>query len=85
MEAFNIIQPHGWVAFNIKKTFLDDDDSSGFSRMIRDLMFSEYLDIYHLERYKHRLSMEGEPLYYFAIAGRKNADIPREFFKKYVD
>jgi hypothetical protein len=53
--------------------------------MIRDLMFSEYLDIYHLERYKHRLSMEGEPLYYFAIAARKNADIPREFFKKYVD
>jgi len=31
-----------------------------------------------LERYRHRLSMEGEPLYYFAIAGRKNADVPSE-------
>ncbi|MCG6969881.1 MAG: methyltransferase [Gammaproteobacteria bacterium] len=85
MEAFNIIQPQGWIAFNIKNTFLDDSDSTGFSRMIRDLMFSEYLDVYHMERYKHRLSMEGEPLYYFAIAGRKNADIPKEYFKKYVE
>lgn len=84
MQAFNIVQPQGWIAFNIKKTFLDDSDTSGFSRMIRDLMFSEYLDVYHLERYRHRLSIEGEPLYYFAIAGRKNDDIPESFFKKYI-
>jgi len=25
--------------------------------------------------------MEGHPLYYFAIAGRKNADIPENFLK----
>jgi len=85
MEAFNLIRPEGWVAFNIKETFLRDSDSTGFSRMIRDLIFSEYLEIYHLERYRHRLSMEGEPLYYFAIAGRKKADIPEAFFGKYAD
>jgi len=85
MEAFNLIRPEGWVAFNIKETFLRESDSTGFSRMIRDLIFSEYLDIYHLERYRHRLSMEGEPLYYFAIAGRKKADIPEAFFGKYTD
>ncbi|MEJ2180727.1 MAG: methyltransferase domain-containing protein [Gammaproteobacteria bacterium] len=72
MEAFNIIQSQGWVAFNIKETFLNESDESGFSRMIRELIFSKYLDIYHLERYRHRLSMEGEPLYYYAIAARKN-------------
>jgi len=71
MEAFNIIQPQGWVAFNIKETFLNESDESGFSRMIRELIFSKYLDIYHLERYRHRLSMEGEPLYYYAIAAKK--------------
>jgi len=78
-EAFNILQNKGWIAFNIKETFLDKSDTSGFSVAIRELILSEYLDVYYLERYQHRLSMEGQPLYYFAIAGRKNADIPQEF------
>lgn len=85
MEAFNIIQSQGWVAFNIKETFLDNSDTSGFSRMIRDLILSEYLDLCHLERYRHRFSIEGEPLYYFAIAGRKNNDIPSSFYDQYFD
>ena len=85
MVAFNIIQSEGWVAFNIKETFLDNSDSSGFSRMIRDLIFSKYMDLYHLERYRHRVSIEGEPLFYFAVAGRKNYDVPREFYDKYFD
>ena len=29
--------------------------------------------------------IEGEPLYYFAVAGRKNYDVPREFYDKYFD
>lgn len=82
IEALNIIQSHGWVAFNIKETFFDKNDSSGFSRLVRELIFSEYLDLYHLERYRHRLSIEGKPLYYFAISGRKNADIPPEFLSQ---
>lgn len=81
IEAFNIIKSEGWVAFNIKESFLDKSDDTGFSRMIRELIFSEYLDVYHIERYRHRFSMEGEPLYYFAIAGRKNADVSDEFLK----
>jgi SAM-dependent methyltransferase len=85
MNAFNIINQKGWVGFNIKESFLDERDQSGFSRMIRDLILSKYLDVYHLERYRHRLSIDGEPLYYFAIAGKKNADIPVEYFEKYAD
>ena len=79
VKALNIINGQGWVAFNIKETFLNETDKSGFSTMIRELIFSEYLDVYHIERYRHRLSIEGEPLYYFAIACRKNADVPMEF------
>ena len=75
IEAFNIIREQGWIAFNIKETFLGNSDNSGFSKMIRELIFSEYLDVYHIERYRHRLSIEGKPLYYYAIAGRKNADV----------
>jgi SAM-dependent methyltransferase len=83
IEAFNIIQSQGWIAFNIKETFLDTRDTSGFSRLIRELIFSEFLDLYHLERYRHRYSIEGEPLYYFALAGRKNGDITPEFVRQF--
>ncbi len=85
MEAFNIIQPQGWVAFNIKESFLSNADSSGFSRMIRELIFSKYLDLHHLERYRHRLSVEGEPLFYFAIVAKKKGDVPPEFFEKFLE
>lgn len=85
IEAFNIIQSRGWLGFNIKETFLNETDHSGFSKMIRELIFSKYMDIYHLERYRHRLSIEGEPLYYYAIAAKKNADIPEEFLGRYSD
>lgn len=84
IEAFNIIQSEGWVGFNIKETFLNESDESGFSRMIRELIFSKYMDIYHLERYRHRLSIEGEPLYYYAIAAKKTADIPRKFIIRFT-
>lgn len=83
VEAFNVIQSEGWVGFNIKETFLNESDDSGFSRMIRELIFSKYMDMYHLERYRHRLSIEGEPLYYYAIAARKNADIPEKMAEKF--
>jgi len=82
VEGFNLLQTEGWVAFNVKETFLDNSDITGFSRTIRELIFSQYLDLHHLERYRHRLSISGEPLYYFALAGRKNADIPENFLQK---
>lgn len=79
IEAFNIIKPEGWVALNIKESFLDNSDTTGFSKMIRELIFSEYLDIYYIERYRHRLSVEGESLYYYAVAGRKNSDVSSDY------
>ena len=79
LEAFNMIDQDSWVAFNIKETFLDRSEDSGFSHLIRELIFSEYLDLYHLQRYRHRFSIEGEPLYYFALGGKKTADVPPSF------
>jgi SAM-dependent methyltransferase len=81
LEAFNLISQHGWIAFNIKETFLDRNDDSGFSTLIRELISSRYLDLYYLRRYRHRLSLEGMPLYYFALAGRKNDHIPPSFIE----
>lgn len=78
-EAVNFVQDGGWVAFNIKETFFDNADHSGFSRFIRELIFSEYLDIHQLERYRHRLSIDGTPIYYFSLVAQKMADIPESF------
>lgn len=78
MEAFNLIDARGWVAFNIKESFLETRDTTGFSNLIRELMFSNYLKLYHLERYRHRLSVDGKPIYYYAFGGRKLGDVPED-------
>jgi SAM-dependent methyltransferase len=84
MTAYNIIEPKGWIALNIKESFLKKSDSTGFSRLMRELIFSEYLDLHHLERYRHRLSIEGKPLFYFVIVGRKNTDISLDTIEKFT-
>lgn len=82
-NAMSFVQVGGWVAFNIKETFLDHSDKSGFSRFIRELILSDYLDIFHLQKYRHRLSMEGVPLFYFALVAKKRAEIPQGFLEEY--
>lgn len=73
--AFELVVDGGWVAFNIKDRFLSDADETGFARFVRALMRSDCFDLHHLERYRHRLSIEGRPLHYFAVVGRKRAPL----------
>ncbi|MGH8184219.1 MAG: class I SAM-dependent DNA methyltransferase [Rhodanobacteraceae bacterium] len=73
--AYNLVKTDGWVAFNIKETFLDSDDTSGFSRLVKRMVHDDYLKLHRLERYRHRLSIEGNMLYYYAVVGRKRRDI----------
>ncbi|MFH0897406.1 MAG: methyltransferase, partial [Candidatus Bathyarchaeota archaeon] len=82
IEAFNLVEDGGWIAFNIKETFMDNRDTSGFSIFAKNLILTEHLDIYHMERYQHRLSIDGLPLYYFALAGKKNSSIPSNFLNE---
>ncbi len=82
-NAMKQIRTDGWLAFNIKDSFLDASEQGGFSRLIRELIFSEYLDVYHLELYRHRLSMEGTQLFYYALVGRLTASIPDGFLEQH--
>lgn len=82
-QAMQLIKPTGWCAFNIKVTFLEESDNTGFSRFIRELIFSDYLEVHNLERYRHRYSMEGTPLFYYALVARKTAEIPADFLDKH--
>ena len=75
-EAFNFIDDQGWVAFNIRDRFLDTDDSSGFSQLIERMIDEGVLDHVQNQKYRHRLSMNGQPLYYYALVAQKTAAIP---------
>lgn len=75
-NAFNLIAKSGWIAFNIKESFLLESDTSGFSSLIKALLLSDSLEVHHLERYRHRISIDGRPLFYYALVGRKESDIP---------
>ncbi|MFZ5518301.1 MAG: class I SAM-dependent DNA methyltransferase [Candidatus Zhuqueibacterota bacterium] len=74
--AFNLIKVGGWVAFNIKETFLQESDQSGFARLTKYLLTSDTLEVHHLERYRHRISIDGRPIFYHALVGKKEFDIP---------
>jgi len=82
-NAMKLLQTDGWLAFNIKESFLDPDEQTGFSRLIRELIFSKYLDIHHLELYRHRVSMEGTQLFYYAFVGRMTSSIPGDFLEQH--
>jgi predicted TPR repeat methyltransferase len=70
-RAFNLVADGGWIAFNIKETFLGASDAGSFSSLIKRLLAGESLHLHHLERYRHRISVEGNPLYYYVAIGRK--------------
>jgi predicted TPR repeat methyltransferase len=69
--AYGHLAPGGWLAFCIKEDFLADDEPTGFSKLIRDLLDEGSLEIFAQRRYQHRLSARGEPLHYVALIGRK--------------
>lgn len=82
IEGFNLIEDQGIVAFNIKDKFVEKEDSSGFSRMIDSLEEKNILNIKAKDKYCHRLAVDGTPLYYYAMVGTKERDIPEELVKK---
>ena len=84
VTAFNLVKPGAWIGFNIKETFLQENDASGFSRLVKHLLVTDTLEVHHLERYRHRISIDGRPLYYYAIVGRKEADVPSAVMRAFA-
>lgn len=75
-NAFNFIDNNGWLGFNIKESFLEGKDDTGFCRLIRVMTEKKIIRMEAYRRYNHRLSIEGKPLMYVAMAARKLADVP---------
>jgi len=75
--AFNLISTPGWLAFNIKETFINGGDQSGFCRLLRDMAEHGIIQTQAYRRYNHRFSIAGKPLSYVAVVARKLRDVPR--------
>ena len=77
INAYNLVQEGGWICFNIKETFLSEKDDTGFSVLVRSILLSQKLELHRLIRYRHRYSIDGDPLFYYGIVGRKHGgDLP---------
>jgi len=76
LKALELIATPAWLAFNIKEDFLREQDGSGFSRLIQRLINEGYIQPQCYRRYRHRLSIAGEPLYYVAMIAKKLQAVP---------
>jgi len=83
LKALDLISTPAWLAFNIKEDFLHESDQSGFSQLIRQLIQQDYIQPQCYRRYRHRLSISGEPLYYIAMIAKKHKPVTSELFTKY--
>jgi hypothetical protein len=73
--AFDFIVEGGWIAFNIKEDFLEESDTTGFSGLIRKMVEGGILEVQVQQQYRHRFSIDGRPLYYVGVIGKKKAEI----------
>ena len=74
--ALSLIGTPGWLAFNIKEDFLYERDDSGFAKMVRALHRLDVIRIEAYRRYRHRLAVDGRPLYYVAMVASKREPMP---------
>ena len=79
INAFNAIAEDGWIAMTIKEDFLSEDDDSGFARLLRAMMAEGFFELQAHQRYVHRVSVEGEELFYVSLIARKARHVPDGF------
>ncbi len=74
-QAVALVEPAGWLAFNIKAEFLKKGEKSEFSNLISRAVESGAIEILSQRRYVHRLATDGQPLEYVAIIARKRGEL----------
>ncbi|MCK4661188.1 MAG: methyltransferase domain-containing protein [Phycisphaerae bacterium] len=77
-NAYNLIEPGGWIAFNIKADFLHPSDDTGFARFIRSIIADKTLEISNTQHYQHRIGTNHQPIQYVAIVGNKRRDVSED-------
>jgi hypothetical protein len=73
-EAFNLLAPEGWVALHLAEDGAATDADSRFARLVQHMIASGALKLETRERYRHRFTTHGTPLFHVAVVGRKVRD-----------
>lgn len=80
ITACNLVSTPAWLAFNIKEAFLDEkSDPSGLAAPLHRMQEEGLIKMQAYRRYRHRLSVSGEPLYYVAMVAQKVESVPLSF------
>lgn len=79
VKALNLLAPGGWLVMCIEDRFLEEDDDSGFGRLVRGMVADGTIEVLVRRRYVHRRSIEGDELHHVAMVARKqrHARLPR--------
>ena len=80
-EALNLVGSPGWVTFNIRDRFLDEQ-GGGFGALIARMLDQGLLVERARRRYTHRRSVSGRSLEYVALVAEKHADVPLEWARE---
>lgn len=78
-EAFNLLDSPGWLAFNLRDRFMEDEDPASFGAFITRMLKEDVLEEQARVKYTHRVSVAGEPLEYNALVACKRADVPLDW------
>lgn len=76
IRAMDLIEDDGWLAFNIKIDFLNSDTQ--FAEFVKLLLTENLVELHLIERYWHRLSIDGDWLEYFVVVARKRGELQEE-------
>ncbi len=76
LTALDVVETPAWLAFNVKEDFVHPTDATGFSALIQQLCREQVIQVQSYRRYRHRLAISGEPLYYVAMVASKQRDVP---------
>jgi SAM-dependent methyltransferase len=73
-EAFNLLAPGGWIALHLSEEAASGEIDSRFARVVLHMIAGGAFEVETRERYRHRLSTGGDPIYHHALVGRKIRD-----------
>jgi hypothetical protein len=80
-EAFNLVGSPGWIAFNLRDRFIEEE-GLGFGALIARMFREGILEERTRTMYTHRISVAGEALEYVALVAQKHADVPLEWTRQ---
>lgn len=81
LQAMNHVAEDGWLAFNVRADFLGS--KSSFAELVKAMLMENLVDLHLIERYWHRLSIDGDWLEYFVVIAKKRGHLPGSVLQRF--